>query len=787
MQSGSNYLVLSLLRRLPFTIAMAAAILVITAVTGTLLHPITSQALTKWGFGLDDLYEGHSYNLFYSAFQVFRPYMFLAILASLLLFLGACEYMLGTWRAALSFWVGHIIGYLGGLLVLIGLGEIGVGWAQVLVVQKDVGASNGAFCAAGVTILYLPGRFRKVAFFVMSIYLAQALVLERNVWDVQHIIAFLGGLGLGAVFLHAEAQPWPGLIPRFQLERRQRPTVISWAIATMGIVNVMAAFVIPHSKGLAQLESWLLLEGFHAPRHLLLASGCALLVLAPGLSRGQRVAWWGALAALLVSLGLHLQVGVSRAEPILASILILMLFAWRKQFVAPSDSPSLRRGERALGILLVGVVLYGVLGFFLLRTQFSQVYDPLTAFKDVWARVVFSGTERIGPVSRRAEWFLASIPLLGWGGLVYCLTILLRGTVGPKTLPRELEIARTLLTSHGRSTTAYMTLSEGNSLFFDSQHECYIAYRVNSRVAIALGDPVGPERHWTAVIRAFAIFVRQQGWDHVFYSATPPALPFYRANGYQVLQIGEDAVIQLGDLEYKGKEWQNIRTAMNRAKREGVTFEMYEGGTIPFSIRSQLVSISEEWVAQKKLPQMGFTLGRTEDVDNPDINVAVATDGTGRVHAFVDWLPIYALHGWVIDLMRRRSESMVGVMEFLIGMSLLAFKERGYRMASLSVAPMATLDRDEDASILQKVVGRVYEHFDAYYSFKSLFAFKDKFQPQWEGVYLAYSDPLRLPAISLALLRAYLPDLDAMRVAEFLGSAVAKTLFPKRSPDTIDK
>jgi len=97
---------------------------------------------------------------------------------------------------------------------------------------------------------------------------------------------------------------------------------------------------------------------------------------------------------------------------------------------------------------------------------------------------------------------------------------------------------------------------------------------------------------------------------------------------------------------------------------------------------------------------------------------------------------------------------------------------------------MATLDREEDPSRLQKVVGRVYERFDAYYSFKSLFAFKDKFQPRWERVYLAYTDPLRLPAISLALLRAYLPDLDAVRVAEFLGSAAATALFPKKPSET---
>jgi len=762
---------------------MVAVILAVTAVTGTLTRPITSVTLEKWGFGLGDLYEGRSGHLFYAAFQVFRPYMLLSVLASLLLFLGACEYLLGTWRAALSFWVGHILGYVGGLLLLIGLGQAGVTWAQSLALEEDVGASNGAFCAVGAAMLYLPGRLRRVVFFLLGLYLVRGLVVERNIWDFQHPIAFLGGVGLGAVLLQAERRPWPDLFPRFQLERRQRPSAISWAIATMGIVNVVGAFVIPHSRAFAQLESWLLLEGLHAPRHLLLASGCALLLLAPGLARGQRMAWWVTLVVLFLSFGVHAMIGVTKLEATLAAALILILVAWRKQFVAPSDAPSLRYGERAMAFLLVGLVLYGVAGFYVLRAQFQQSYSPLTAFKDIWGRLVFSGMGRIGPNTHTASWFQASIPLLGWGGFAYCVTMLLRGVAGPRALLSEREAARLSLISHGSSPTSYMTLWEGNSLFFDPTHECYISYRVRSRVAIALGDPIGPEHHCSATIRAFAAFSRQQGWDHAFYTATSPVLPSYGDSGYNVLQIGEEAVIPLEKLEYKGKEWQNIRTAINRAKRLGIGFEMYEGGTVPEKIRDQLFSISQEWTSQMKLPEMGFTLGRTQDIDDPNINVAVAVDGSGRVDAFVDWLPIYARHGWVIDLMRRRPESMTGVMDFLIGMSLLAFKERGYKMASLSVAPLANLDREENASVLQRVVNRVYEHFDAYYSFKSLFAFKGKFQPSWEPVYIVYPDPFRLPAISLALLRAYLPDMDAMRVAEFVGSAISKTLFPKRAVD----
>ena len=55
------------------------------------------------------------------------------------------------------------------------------------------------------------------------------------------------------------------------------------------------------------------------------------------------------------------------------------------------------------------------------------------------------------------------------------------------------------------------------------------------------------------------------------------------------------------------------------------------------------------------------------------------------------------------------------------------------------------------------------------YGFRSLLAFKAKFQPEYRPLYLAYPDPAALPAIGLAIGRAYLPDLTARQSARLLG------------------
>ena len=169
-------------------------------------------------------------------------------------------------------------------------------------------------------------------------------------------------------------------------------------------------------------------------------------------------------------------------------------------------------------------------------------------------------------------------------------------------------------------------------------------------------------------------------------------------------------------------------------------------------------------------------------MDDPNVNVAVAVDAAGRVHAFVDWLPVYGRRGWVIDLMRRRDDAMTGIMDFLIGASLTAFKERGYETVSLATAPLADLKRGHDASLLQWALGKVYEKSHTYYDFRSLFRYKEKFQPTWESIYLHHRGLVDLPAVAAALTRAYLPGLGLAEATKLVGESAARLLFPKDKP-----
>jgi lysylphosphatidylglycerol synthetase-like protein (DUF2156 family) len=754
------------IRRIPFTACLIPTVLIVSALAGLLSRPIAADQLARWGFGLEDLGKGDLWKLLTAPFLILRPYMAVTISAILLFFVGSCELVLRTRRTIVSFAISHVVGYVGAMGLISLLGSSGWASATTLAGQRDVGASNGAFGTLGTLLLFLSPSLRAVGLLATGTYLLSALVLDGQIWDVQHILAFTTGAALGALFLRHEQSDLTGLRLPFAISHRLRPAMMAWMVGGMGALNILGALLLPQHSGFERLEALMPLGLVHGPRHLLFFFGLLLLLLVPGLARGQRAAWWAAFLALLVTIALQLELGITKLEGLLASAFLLGLVVWKDDFPAKADPPELQGALRGLTQFVLAVVLGSWLCVLAVQGRFEAFPGAGPAFVDVCRRIFFSRVAALEPVDRQAAWLLEAIPLLFWTGVLLQMTQLLRTKRAPRPVRSDRERARRIALDHGETSSAFMSTWQGNSCFFDVSQQCFLAYQVHAGVAVILGDPTGPADRRLPALRGFQDFCTEHGWSSVVVGATESARELYAESGYLLLQMGEEAVIPLDGLAFRGKQWQNMRTALNRARKKGITFSLVEGGHVPPALETQLFAINRDWERAQKLPPLEFTLGRIEDVRDPAVEVALAVDASGRVEGFVDWLPMPARKGWVIDLMRRRPDAMSGTMEFLIGMSLLAFQQRGDRLASLATAPLADLDRAEDDQLLPKVLGVVYSRFQTYYNFQSLFDFKDRFQPRWQPVYLAYPDPAVLPAALIAILRAYLPRMgwvDAVR------------------------
>lgn len=333
--------------------------------------------------------------------------------------------------------------------------------------------------------------------------------------------------------------------------------------------------------------------------------------------------------------------------------------------------------------------------------------------------------------------------------------------------------AVSLLQTHGGGTLAWMGTWPGNDWFVLRTGRGpvgYVAFQRHRGVAVALADAVGPD----AATRDDVLdaFVQQQvdlGQQFALFSVTQEVVEWAASRGYDHVQVATEAVIDLPTLEFKGKAWQDVRTALNRAGKEGITYVEGRLDQMPRSVLAQVRAISEVWVSDKALPEMGFTLGGVDEALDPDTVVGLAVGSDGTVHGVTSWLPVHGAGGVVrgrtLDVMRRLPDGFRPVTEFLIASACLSFKEQGCELVSLSGAPLAHAGSLEQAGPLDALLDQLGQTLEPLYGFRSLESFKAKFKPRDVPLHLVFPDEAALPRIGLALTEAYLPGTPLPKVA----------------------
>ncbi len=501
-------------------------------------------------------------------------------------------------------------------------------------------------------------------------------------------------------------------------------------------------------------------------RTLTVVTGFALIMLARGLARGKRQAWRVAVPLLLVAAILHLLKDLDVEQALFALLLAALLWRHRHAYQAGGDAPSLRRGYLAL---VAGVALasaYSVGGLLLLEQGTQPVLIHHTRAGHV-ARVVRAGLrlvtfQHVGlhhAAPPQAVWFVHSVPVLSAIALLYGLVMILRPAVARGGVaPEDRRRMRALVRRFGRNSLAPYALQGDKALFFNAARTAGLAYRVSGEVAVVAGDPIGPLEEVPALLDEFGRFCRAQGWVPAYYQVLPEMTSLYRARGFKLMKIGEEALLDLTDFTLTGKRMANVRHSVTHAERAGLCVHIQRLADLDPQAQARLADISRAWLGGKLNAEMGFSMGAFGEILDEETLVAIARDACGRACAFITAVPLPGRGGWVLDLMRRRADAPGGAVELLLARLAMYLRERGGRLFSLSLAPLAdTRPSPEDAGpVVRRARAFLYEHFDHLYNYRSLQRFKQKFNPRWEERFLAYPADVPLATVIAAVVRVHL-------------------------------
>lgn len=823
-ESSWPHRLLAHFRSIPFTLGVLGVFLATGAATGSFLSGPPEQLLDVASVSAPGLKAGHWGSLFTSLFFATNPLAYVAAALMILLLLGLAERRLGAWRTAAFLCAGQFTAVTLFLLITQLARYAGDGWLGLMADARLIGPYAAVLAVSLASSGLLPTLWQRR---LRTAVLSASLLLVLYVGHAETVVGLAGVLaGIAAGWWIQGDQ---GTLHRHRSTGRETRNLLALTVAIFAVGPILTAAVRSPTGPLALLRDVVLnplptlsqleqncggtidvgcLEvgraGFAGPLGLALAivPVVLLLICADGMRHGRRLALRiaiavqlavTAMAAVYLALfarmphypnsrphGAVLGSGFVHVLPLVAVPLLLVVLLWahRRQFRVETTP----RARRTLGAVVGGTWLLLAGGYTAvwldaggmtrggglqgLAAELARQYLPLP-IPGVYSRI-FQNRDPL-------EAFLfAYSGIIFWGvALAAVWLVLLRRLHLSDAGAGDRDVARGLIRQGGDSLS-WMALWEPNKFWFTPDRRGGVAYQLHGNVALTLAGPFGPAELHEDTAAAFVRYCAEHALIPCFYSCTDELWPLLQSRGFRRVGVAQETRLAVRELEFKGKEWQNVRTALNRAAKTGVQAVWGRYSDFPAPLRLQLSEVSEEWAAQKSVPEMGFTLGGLDELDDDEVLCCLAVDAEGQVQGVTSWLPVFQdgrLVSWTLDFMRRRGESFPGVMEFLIASAVLELRD-SVEFISLSGSPLAkdtaATKPDGLAGILD-VVGRALEPV---YGFRSLATFKSRFKPDYRTLYLYYQDPLQLPAIGRALSRAYLPGLSVRHSARLLRTLV---------------
>ncbi len=810
----------------PFTASLTVVILLL-ALTTPLLFGTRARMRFDMETGFEPLLEqGHWWSPVTSVFFTNNVAELISVLVLIPVLIGFSERMMGTWRTMVAYFYAAAFGPLAGVALqalAVGQGEF---WAKHV---TELGAidpltpiAGTLMAASGFASVMWRRRIRVLTLLVLAMF----LLYSGQPADLYRMLAALAGLLLGMA-LRSERQTlrWA------RSSQHETRVLLASAVALTAVGPAISLFSASRYGPLAPVAHLIRnlvpdaghvldrCQAFAVTSHCLndlsllrIANPGAvivtiiplvfLLIAAVGLLHGKRFALWmavsvnaafGILSAFyfgFLPVSGQPYVLSSRSDaywettvalalavviPLGTAVALILL---RRYFPVLSTRRSVAWYAITVAASGVGLAALYVMGGVLVK---DTAFTRSVSFGDLLADVV----ERFIPVSFLHREVIEFLPSTVIGGILYYgvgpafWVIVTLAAIRPLRSRRQNESAddlsrvKSLLRAGGGDARSYMATWPGNSYWFDSEEDLAVAYRVVGRVALAIGEPFGSLKPKDGSIARFARFCDDHDWTPVFYSINGSFQTTFDDMGWETLVVAEEAIIRPASWETVGKKWQDIRSSVNRAERTGIVAQWTSYSSLPLTTATQLSDISEDWIAGKDLPEMGFTLGGVEELRDPAVMLMLAIDGVGQVQGVTSWLPSYRdnkVIGWTLDFMRRRKESAPGIMEFLIARAAETMRDDGVEFLSLSAAPLAhtaSTPTGEETG-MDRLLGYLSSSLEPVYGFRSLLNFKRKFQPEFEPLLMAYPDQAALVAIGVALTRAYLPTLTAAQAVKII-------------------
>ena len=579
--------------------------------------------------------------------------------------------------------------------------------------------------------------------------------------------------------------PFPVTIERLREQRRQR-TIRRWASGLLfldGLINVIVTVSPPLRSRLHAVQEILPVGVAQSAAVLTAVAGIAMIMMARGIRRGQRRAWFVACVVLAITVIAHIARGGTFVASIIAATILGLLVVERRYFQATTDRSSARTALPRLGLIALVAVVAATVS---VEVSSGRHHLPSLGIVLMACLERFVGQNYIALPDTAGDFVDPAMLAVGISLFVSALYVLTRPVVDRRlsTAARSSERrlaelrAREIVRRHGRGTLDYFALRDDKQFFFF--RDSLVAYAVYGGVALISPDPIGPVAERSEVFSAYRAYAEGRGWTIGVIGASEAWLPIYGTAGLHHLYIGDEAIVDCQTFNLAGGKMKGLRQACTRLTRHGYTIEFLDPANIePGRVTDivELISMLRRGEAERGFSMM---LGRLFNPKDKGLLLTIVHGPDGRPVAVCQFVPSPAINGYSLDLMRRDpGEHPNGLIDFALCSTIEHLRENGARGLSLNFAAFrSVLDGERGEGTFTRVERWALKRLSGIFPIETLWTFNAKYHPTWLPRYLIYPAAESFVPVAAAVLRA-----ESLTELPVLGRFLASD--PSNRPGTV--
>ncbi|MEB4613706.1 bifunctional lysylphosphatidylglycerol synthetase/lysine--tRNA ligase LysX [Leucobacter sp. M11] len=450
---------------------------------------------------------------------------------------------------------------------------------------------------------------------------------------------------------------------------------------------------------------------------------------------------------------------VDLVSAVIAAAFIGLLVASRYEFSARVEPVSY---VRAMVVFAGGVGIAVLVGGLLPQSSDGQSLPA--ADRWLWSLHAATGfypsdwllDGSTGGLSAGAEVVVTS---LSAAALLVSLWLILRSARQRRFLSEaeELGVRRVLRNNQTDDSLAYFATRRDKSVVFSPERSAAVSYRVVNGVALASGDPLGPEHAWDAAIGEWLTISQRYGWRPAVLAATERGADHYARHGMRGMALGEEAIIPTGGAQAVSLlQSPQMEASRRRATRAGYTVDIARQHEVSRETLARIEGLAASWRGAESERGFSMALSRVGDQSDSDALIVTARDAAGAIQAVLIFVP-WNQDGLSLDLMRRSPKAVNGVNEFMVSSLIAASNGLGVRRISLNFAVFRdTIVRGArvGAGPVLRMKRRLLLALSKFWQLESLRRANEKYDPIWRTRFVMWSRHTSASAVMLAVARA---------------------------------